>query len=369
MIDRMTLHIGMHKTGSSSIQQSLMQFDTDTHHYIELGAPNHSMLVAIAFGDDDLRARRRNRGIPNKIIHEDPKILRQRLTEELEACETPHLVLSAESLSGPENPPDLHKNMKQFFDKFARQIDVIGYVREPISLSQSVFQQRAKAGRTDDIVPKPVNYRERLEPIDTAYGRENVSLIKFARDQLLDQNIVFDFARRIGLDLPQDASVTTNETLTLEAVAVMMARNKFSLLNEKHDSSAGENQRLAGLLRGFGSRKLRFGRAICDPYLAAMSADLDWIEERIGQPMRDAPSAGDDSGDDVVNSIDDLMQVARDSAEALEAHLQSLLSATPDPLERTVASMDMLRTLAVKQRMKPRKGGAGRRRPRGKRDK
>ena len=53
MIDHeVIIHIGFHKTGTSSIQDTLAGYQTNDLCYIDLGAPNHSILLAHAFRKD-----------------------------------------------------------------------------------------------------------------------------------------------------------------------------------------------------------------------------------------------------------------------------------------------------------------------------
>jgi hypothetical protein len=66
------LHIGMHKTGSSSIQQSLADYSDGTLRCARLGAPNHSKAMKLLFSsrfDDDVRMQRK--------IHDAPFPARQ----------------------------------------------------------------------------------------------------------------------------------------------------------------------------------------------------------------------------------------------------------------------------------------------------
>ena len=51
---KLFLHIGMHKTGSSSIQFSLNGFENESIRYAKLGFENHSVPIYTAFSEDYL---------------------------------------------------------------------------------------------------------------------------------------------------------------------------------------------------------------------------------------------------------------------------------------------------------------------------
>ena len=52
MMKRLIVHIGIHKTGTSSIQDSLaLNLDDPGFEYISLGAPNGSLALSRAFDD------------------------------------------------------------------------------------------------------------------------------------------------------------------------------------------------------------------------------------------------------------------------------------------------------------------------------
>ena len=49
MVDEVLIHIGMHKTGSTSIQASIKDYNDGVSAYASLGDENHSVLIYTGF--------------------------------------------------------------------------------------------------------------------------------------------------------------------------------------------------------------------------------------------------------------------------------------------------------------------------------
>lgn len=94
------LHIGMHKTGSGSIQQSLAAQDWPQHHYVREGPPNHSVMLQTVLQGDLRKLKANQSGTQRKDLPTTQKRLRKNLEAELSRVTKPNIILSAEDLSG-----------------------------------------------------------------------------------------------------------------------------------------------------------------------------------------------------------------------------------------------------------------------------
>ena len=94
------IHIGMHKTGSTSIQHSLAALDDENHYYAQItGAPNHSVPVFSAFSASPLRHPiNRARGYDEAGITEYAKRVRNDIHKSLEAAGERTLVIAGEGI-------------------------------------------------------------------------------------------------------------------------------------------------------------------------------------------------------------------------------------------------------------------------------
>src|SRR5687767_5422200 len=94
------LHVGMHKTGTTSIQRSLQDLSSERARYVQLGGSNHTAPIVTAFHDDpaELRFHRRSGREPEAVGNSREKI-RERLDAELSrTAEFDKFVLSGEGI-------------------------------------------------------------------------------------------------------------------------------------------------------------------------------------------------------------------------------------------------------------------------------
>ncbi len=149
------LHVGMHKTGSSSIQETL-------HHnqpllaeagYAYLNqAINHSWLLHSAFAEapQALPANRRA-GIGNAAAGAAfAATCRKQLLTFLGEAKQDRLILSGEAISMLGDAETAA--MLQAFRAHVDRITVIGFVRPPRSFIVSAYQQRIRGGRPGDTI-------------------------------------------------------------------------------------------------------------------------------------------------------------------------------------------------------------------------
>ena len=146
---RLILHIGMHKTGTSSIQSTLWnsraQLENYDVYYPTIQEFNHSFSFYPMFIDDhtDHVFKRVKIYEPEDMKREQEK-WRQLWVKEFQLSNHKNFIISGENLSllGKD---DIRK-LKEFVDPFFDEIRIIIYVREPISYMHSDLQQHVKSG-------------------------------------------------------------------------------------------------------------------------------------------------------------------------------------------------------------------------------
>jgi hypothetical protein len=351
MLHTCILHAGMHKTGSTSIQHTLSSMNLEDYDYPEFVLPNHSELLQTVFMDNpekyhinvikgysyreiiNLRRQYKN------ILHESIK----------KAGKTGKsgIIISAESLSLPGEQNKLYK-IREFLNGYCSEIKVIGYVRPPVAFMQSLFQEIIRNGgnRRLCLMNLYPEYRERFEQIDRVFGRDNVKLIKYSTDDLYRGDVVKDFANRLEIELPDEEIKNLNETLLLEAVAVLYMYYSYgSKKTRGYASAPGHSKKLADHLSQIGKTKLQFGPELVRPVLDEFSKDIEWMEVRLGEVIYDFP----DNGDDRINSENDLLNVALRQGKQLGRLANKNLSSEFITKQSVIDIVDDIRNELIKK--------------------
>ena len=220
---QLILHIGMHKTGTTSIQRSLDGLAKDRVKYVALGSSNHSGPMSVAFSDREAKGRRAR---PERSP-QDTEALKQRIRAQLEAElaqeQFDKFVISGEGLVflTPRNLRELSELLRKHVD----EVRVFAYVRDPVGFSSSALQQRIKGGIGGQDLTR-ANYRAKFVPFIEIFGREYFSVKEFSRPTLRDGSVVSDFCHLWGIPFDPKSEVRSNESLAEPTVKLMHLFNR-----------------------------------------------------------------------------------------------------------------------------------------------
>jgi hypothetical protein len=291
---RAYVHIGINKTGSSSIQavmaRSRGRLIRKWATLYSAISRNHSMPLYTMFSDDPasfVENKRRGLTDPVEIAAANDKT-RAALHSEFTHSDAQQLVLSGEALSilsraGVER-------FSSWLGEYAKETFVIAYVRHPVDWASSAAQQRIQAGgrmRRFDSHPPLAQMRKRLEPWMAVFGRDTMVLADFQAAVRHPRGLTGHFASLIGIGHAFSISAATvriNESLSAEAISIMEMLNR---MRETHCSN-----REIEILRRIEGRKFRLGEAALATVRNAAQADLEWLYENFGLHLIEAaPSA------------------------------------------------------------------------------
>lgn len=284
------LHIGMHKTGSSSIQETLKGYDDGAIRYARLGrGSNHSVPMALLFSSPAERQGHFANTVMGRSREETLALtrrLRRMLRNEL-AMGRDRLIISGEGLSKlrpkavarlraalPDTPQD-------------GSVRVFGYARDPGSFASSALQQRIKSnerrvqGDTSALsVPRPT-YRERFGKFVDAFGREAVEVSAFDRRTLHGGSVVSDFLLRCGIDPAAVPEQRSNETMNAAATRLMYDFNRTQLRSPGGRPALAARQTLVRLLGDLDDGP-RFALPEDLAAQACEPEDIAWLAETFG---------------------------------------------------------------------------------------
>ncbi len=304
-VKHLCLHVGLPKTGTSSIQVTL-----HAHRPVLAAAGitympeamNHSALLVDAFGvAAEGAARRRARPRQPGVAEAARRALQRFIAE----APPGKLIISGEAASALG--PEATRHMLGFLRAEVDRLSVIAFVRPPRSAVPSIAQQRAKHGVTAGklLLPAVPNYRARIEPFLACADLAETILRLYAPGALREGCSVAEFLAACGVPPEVHARLRVrrvNASMSRAALVLLLAAN--AALPPSDPSRA---PRLTALLTGLPGQPFEVPPAVMDRLVARphKRAEIAWIEARLGQPFaafeappperwaRDAPHPAD----------------------------------------------------------------------------
>lgn len=278
------LHIGMHKTGSSSIQATLCKQPVSANfEFVNITGDGNSSgpLYYLFLENPELCSSNKRRGFSAEKVLETNQENLNKLKNILKATQANTVVISAEQIT-VLSEQSLYR-LKNLILEYCRSIQIIGYVRPCIAYMQSALQQMVKEGESNfDLNNTYPFYRNKFEKFDNVFGKDQVLLIKYEASTLLDNDVVSDFCRRIGIVVDSEAIVRKNETLSLEALSLLYTYRRLGSGYGVGVNAIKENRLLVQSLSNIGHKKISFSSNLTQSILEKYHADIQWMETRLG---------------------------------------------------------------------------------------
>ena len=284
MPDRLILHIGMHKTGTTAVQEALAGHDDGQTRMAQLRHPNHSIQMLTCFAQDPTKYHVwvRQGMEPDRVLR-IRAAMRRELTDEL-SLPRRQLVISGEEMS-LMRPPSV-REMADFLAPHAADVAVLAWLRPAVGYIGSALQQMIRAGQATALLPRPC-YRTRFAPFSDRYGRAAMTYRLYHEGG----STVTEFCILLGI--PPQAVQDRRENVGLSDTALRL----IWLLNRTGPATTGSPARLAARTATIRHLARCFpGRFALPPDLAATGIDRDdiaWAEAETGLTLSDGIPAID----------------------------------------------------------------------------
>ncbi|GAB2984802.1 hypothetical protein [Nocardioides montaniterrae] len=277
------IHIGMGKTGTSSLQEWFgrnrpVLADHGVLYPTTPGRFRHVKLGLMTTPVDELNEmpawRRMNRDDPERYQAE----MRAATISEIRDAALPRVLLSNEGHFGSSEAAIAE--LGGFLGSFASSVRVVVYLRRQDDHLLSRYQQLVKVGSTERLASRVdvdlsdlYDYAARLTTWQRVLAPDALVVRPFEREQLAGGSLQQDFLDTAGIDLREDALAPvprTNESLDAEAVELLRLLNLFRV--EQRGATAGQidNRDLITRLAGRPGTGPTLGLPadLLDPFLA-----------------------------------------------------------------------------------------------------
>lgn len=239
---KLKLHIGLPKTGSSSIQ-SFLHLNVETLSKQGIVVPNifgepsgHTSLAAYGALATGLNFSPFVRNFHKLNTEADIEPFKKRFEKRFEACllghETKTFVMTTELFFTSIREKEQLQALKTFLDKYFSKIEIIAYVRSQEDWISSRLSQTVKLGKTVD-VSRLVNtrlndYYGALKPWWETFGWSHFHLRVLEKAKLVDNDLMSDFLHLIEAHHVPEFIMPErqNQALSVDAIDFLQTFNK-----------------------------------------------------------------------------------------------------------------------------------------------
>ena len=309
----------MHKTGTSSIQQSLHRNLKDPNFYYlvldKIG--NQSRALKTAFNENPEKYHLNVKyGKSSAQITEDASNIRSTLSQQLTNAKGKTSILSAEAIWLMSQ--NSNNELRQFLLNHVDEATAVGYVRTPKAFIESNFQQHIKGGSSQLNINSLMPKFSKLIELEDCYGRDNTRFWKFDPTLFHKQDIVLDFCKNIDLNFPEADSIRNNEGLSLYAVSLLFCYRKFGPGYGQGPTAIKENVRLIKRLEKLNGPKLKFHSSFVKTAIKKQEMEINWIETRTESCFQEDIYKDDETA---IRCEEDLLQLSEGSTQWLAKQL------------------------------------------------
>ena len=337
--ERLILHIGAPRTGTSTLQSTLRQNRANLLKqrvlYPESLERVFVAAMAPAWPSD---AQQRRIGVTGlRAVQRLRRSLTATLQREVNEHQPETIVISAEQLFDRLDKGTVRRRLKHWLSRFAERIELLVYLRRQDQAVFSRYLNTVRLGRDEAwIVPdrsvKLYDYQRRLKPWANLFGRDALTVRAYQRQDFPNGSGVLDFMARTGIDPAPLAPPNREHNASLDAIkAEFMTRITDHISPaENPDGFRQDLNWVIDRVQGDWSRSTlpqRDAQAILDLYHEPNARlSRDWSQ---GQDFFDMtiapepPSSASLETDDIIEIAAQLWAIKADQVRHLRRKVQS----------------------------------------------
>lgn len=324
----LTVHFGVHKTGSSSIQETLFA-NADALGavtYIHPGVPNSSQFVSQAFlqGDKLVNAVQPDHREPGRLAGMQTRA-RARFAQLLQAHPPDaQLLLSAEAITqfNEAECRDFIEAVREHHGTSRFRC----YVRDPVSYWRAAFQETLKVrfrpfgtdSAQDAAQQFTCHHNMIVERLDALVGAENVTVSAFDRDRFPQGDVVRHFLQELGIDTGSITIHHVNEGLPRLAVKALYCYRRYMQPDDHRLGHPASREAFIRNLAQLGGPPLQLHPDVADQITRVNSSFLSWCERRVDGQLESARSCETEG----IRSVEDLTHFTDEECARLVDHIR-----------------------------------------------
>lgn len=339
------IHIGMHKTGSSSIQRTLYKYLNDKRFtYVDLGSANHSSYISSLF-EKDIR-KRDNRVNPGSNKKQLNASIKKRLIDNFTTLDDKVMIISGESIRKLSKKELIE--FRNFLQRYFQHIQIVAYIRPPKGYMESAFQQIVKGGADHFNIEKIYPRYRKFESFDEVFGRKNVELWKFDPKTFPAGDVVLDFCKRLDIQMNPEDVIKVNESVSKEVLSLLYIYSKYGTGYEIGSNVVRNNYRIINKLSVIKGGKLRFSSSLIKPILEKNREEIEWMEKRLGESLAENTDASPED----IKSEEDLLAIDTETINILKGIIGENFipkAVKKDSVEEVVDLINILRRQLLKK--------------------
>ena len=133
------------------------------------------------------------------------------------------------------------------------------------------------------------DFRGRIQLFDNLFGKHAVQVAKYDPSSFERGCVVRDFCRRWGIRLTGSRNYRVHESLKLPALRLLYAYRRHGPGFGTGPAALRENRRMLHVLTQIEGPDLRFHSSLMEPILTELGPQRSWLEDRMGASFREDP--------------------------------------------------------------------------------